>query len=306
MIALAEGVFQYFYYGEWLPNTYVLKLTGMALLPRLENGIGFALPFVKEMALPLVLASIGIFLQYRPEKLVLLLLMVAAIFYQVYIGGDAWNSWRIMAPAVPGLLLLNIVALVLAWGGLVNRLSTSSPMIALPSAITGLSAALLTVLCFAAVIVSINFRFRSETSSFTKPYRAPADKENVDTAIALNDILSKNATIGVFRAGIIPYYTDYKAIDFLGKSDTYIAHLPPDMSGAVSWFGMSSVPGHNKYDLTHSIIEAKPTYVQGLVWGRQDLTEWAKNRYVKVDYKGATLYLLKDSPDVFWNKLILP
>ncbi len=102
-IALAEGIFQYFYYGEWLPNTYVLKLTGMALLPRLENGMGFTLPFVGQMALPLVLAGIGVFLQYRPEKLVLLLLMLAAIFYQIYIGGDAWNSWRIMAPAVPGL-----------------------------------------------------------------------------------------------------------------------------------------------------------------------------------------------------------
>ena len=117
LIVLAEGIFQYFYYGEWLPNTYVLKLTGMALLPRLENGMGFTLPFVRQMALPLVLAGIGVFLQYRPEKLVLLLLLLAAIFYQIYIGGDAWNFWRIMAPAVPGVLLLNIVALVVVWRG---------------------------------------------------------------------------------------------------------------------------------------------------------------------------------------------
>ena len=128
----------------------------------------------------------------------------------------------------------------------------------------------------------------------------------MNTAIALNDLLRKNATIGVFRAGTVPYYTDFKAIDFLGKSNSYIAHLPPDMSGAVSWFGMHSVPGHNKYDLTYSIIKAKPTYVEGLVWGRQDLTAWAKNSYIKVDYDGVTLYLLKDSPDVYWNKLILP
>ncbi len=168
-----------------------------------------------------------------------------------------------------------------------------------PSAISGLSAGLLTVLCFAAVIISIDLPFQPETSHFTKPYRAPADNVSVNTAIALNDLLRKGATIGVFRAGTVPYYTDFKAIDFLGKSNSDIAHLPPDMSGAVSWFGMSSVPGHNKYDLTYSIIMAKPTYVEGLVWGRQDLTEWAENRYVKVDYDGVTLYLLTTLPMCF-------
>jgi len=155
-------------------------------------------------------------------------------------------------------------------------------------------------------VYSANSRFFGQIKLQVKPYHTPGNKTDVDTATALNDILRKDATVGVIWAGAIPYYTDYKAVDFLGKSDRYIAHLPPDMSGSVSWDGMSSVPGHNKYDLSYSIIALKPTYVQSLHWGNQDETDWAKTRYVTVDYKGLTLYFLKNSPDVLWSKLGIP
>ncbi len=69
---------------------------------------------------------------------------------------------------------------------------------------------------------------------------------------------------------------------------------------------MNSVPGHNKYDLNYSIETLQPTYVQGFVWGSQDITEWAKSRYTQVQYRGVTLFLLKDSPAVYWEKVNVP
>jgi len=66
---------------------------------------------------------------------------------------------------------------------------------------------------------------------------------------------------------------------------------------------MNSVPGHNKYDLNYSIKTLQPTYVQQLNWGTQDLTEWAKDKYVKVAFVGGSLFLLKGSPAVSWGKL---
>ncbi len=155
-------------------------------------------------------------------------------------------------------------------------------------------------------LLSANVRFLPEMLLLRKPYAVGSDQANVNTAIVLNQLTTSDATVGVYWAGSIPYFTDRKAIDFLGRSDRYIAQLPPDVSGSVAWNGMNSVPGHNKYDLNYSIKTLEPTYVQGFTWGAQDLSQWAESKYIKVEYDGLSLFLLKDSPAVIWNKINVP
>jgi hypothetical protein len=155
-------------------------------------------------------------------------------------------------------------------------------------------------------LLSANLRFLKEVIPLRRPYHVEANQRNVNTAIVLNQLTTRDATVGVFWAGTIPYFTDNKAIDFLGKSDKYIANLAPDTSGSVSWLGMNSVPGHNKYDLNYSIKTVEPTYVQGFKWGSQDLSQWAKSKYVNVKHHGVRLSLLRDSPSVFWGKIDAP
>ena len=128
----------------------------------------------------------------------------------------------------------------------------------------------------------------------------------VNTAIALNQFTSNDATVGVFWAGSIPYYTGRPAADFLGKADAYIAHLPPDFTGSISWNRMSSVPGHNKYDLNYSIKILQPTYIQGFAWGSQNLAEWVADQYVSVECGEVELLLLKNAPSVLWDELSRP
>jgi hypothetical protein len=110
--------------------------------------------------------------------------------------------------------------------------------------------------------------------------------------------------VGVIWAGTLPYYTDRLGVDFLGKSDPRVASLPADISGAVSWGGMISVPGHNKYDLDYSIVQLRPTYSQVFSWGSQTVRPWFVQNYVRVEYHGAlgtkTIFLQKDSPFVCW------
>jgi hypothetical protein len=107
--------------------------------------------------------------------------------------------------------------------------------------------------------------------------------------------------LGVFWAGIIPYYTERYAIDFWGKSDPQVARRLPDLSGKSGWNGMHSVPGHNKYDLTYSIQQLQPTYVQAFFWGQQDLTAWSRDYYVTVQYQTIDLNFRKDDPAVKWE-----
>ena len=287
---LGQTTFRYFYYGEIVPNTYTLKLVGMPLLERLRNGWGFIQPFLKETSFVLLLALIGLLLKFSRQKLYLFTLFLTSMLYQIYVGGDPWNYWRIMAPTMPFLFIL-------FFEGCADALRF------FPKLTTGPASSII-ILTFALCgLYLADSRFLREMTLSALPYDNGATHKQTDIAIAINELTDENATIGVFWAGTIPYYADRPAIDFLGKSDPYIASLPPDLSGQMSWLGMNSVPGHNKYDLNYSIKTLMPTYVQEFEVGSQNLNEWGAEHYVNVKYEGIRLYLLKDSPHVDWDKV---
>ena len=285
---LGQTAFRYFYYGEIMPNTYTLKLVGMALDERLRNGWGFILPFLKETGALLLVALAGLTLRFSWKRLYLFGFFLVSVLYQVYVGGDAWNYWRIMAPTMPLLLLLFSFACF----EIVERFSQTGW-------IRNFALAALSI--FALYVADA--RFVREFLLLDLPYQNNYAQAHVEAAIAINDLTKEDATIGVFWGGTLPYYVDRTAIDFLGKSDKYIASLPPDVSGQSAGFGMNSMPGHNKYDLTYSIQKLLPTYVEEFDWGTQKLSGWAEEYYVRVKYNDAKLYLLKGSPDIDWDKV---
>jgi hypothetical protein len=207
-----------------------------------------------------------------------------------------------MSPTMPLMIVLFVVAVVT----LLSRQTSKEYLIRTPMFLKkhekedGILLLMLTGLLLA------NAHFVPELFFVQKPYQAQDNQYFVNTALVIDQLTTRDASVGVLWAGSIPYYTGRKAIDFLGKSDRYIANLPPDMSGKISWDGMNSVPGHNKYDLNYSIKILRPTYVQRFAWGSQDLSQWAQTRYVEVEYSGMTVFLLKDSPAVIWNKINTP
>jgi arabinofuranosyltransferase len=291
LFALGQAAFRYGYYADWLPNTYSLKLVGIPLYERLKNGLRFIKSFFFETGLLLLVVVIASFFRPRKEKFYLVSFVFIAIAYQIYVGGEPWDYWRIMSPTMSFLLIAFIqyvleisAALIARWG---------------PSART--AAAILTIMVVG--FIPVNFRFSREILLVDSPYQSRDNWKNIDIALAINAVTAPDATLGLFWAGTIPYYADRKAIDFLGKSDRHIASLPPDLSATPRWDGMTSVPGHNKYDLNYSIKTLRPTFVQGFKWGSQDLSDWAKEYYVSVKYKGVWLNLLKDSPSVYWARV---
>jgi hypothetical protein len=75
-------------------------------------------------------------------------------------------------------------------------------------------------------------------------------------ALALERFTTPDATVGVFAAGTVPYYSGRPAIDFLGKMEPRIARLAPDLKdywspGVVLQPSRTTPkivrPGHNKY-----------------------------------------------------------
>ena len=290
---LAQTGFRIIYYGQLLPNTYTLKLTRFPLSVRLIGGVNFTLPFVEQTAFALLLAALAVLLNFKPVRLLLFTFIIAAMAYQIYVGGDPWDSWRMLAPAMPAVFILGITACA----DLASRASwLASHKYA--------SFALISMLSVASLFLT-DLPFFPDVFVRAPTSAAIANHINTNTAIAIDSMTTPAATVGVIWAGTLPYYVDRRAIDFLGKSDSYIAHLNADVSGAVSWGGMRSVPGHNKYDLDYSIVELQPTYIQGFAWGDQTVKPWVTQNYVRVEYHGVqgmkTLFLRKDSPEVCWQ-----
>lgn len=312
MFFLILGVFVFIqeiiritYYGNLMPNTYTLKVTGLPIDIRLQNGWMFILHYLKANWHWLIIFIFSIGFNWKNSVIKMIGgAFFIAIFYQVWVGGDPWTLGRMMAPMTP-----------LAFAVIVYTLSTIAAMIRLDRQKT-MSASFhqITVCLLVLLLVfSINWKYKDSVLART-PYNLYM-REQINTAIALRAVTEPSATIGVFWAGVLPYYSDLRAIDFLGKSDPVIALTDPVVADTPDEIGMNSIPGHNKYDLEYSIITLKPTYIEEYRWGKTDIVAWVQDHYVHATrgytiYNGQSqervnikLFLLKDSPDVEWNEI---
>lgn len=293
-------IFQKAYYGDLLPNTYTLKLTGRDLLPRVADGYTFSRPWLDEVALILVLALLDLVFAFHPRKLLLAAMVAASLAYEVYVGGDPWRYWRIMAPTVP----LAAVLAVHSLAGMARALSASPAWNAYFARRPLLPAAqALMVLAALLMMRKADAVFWKEVRFVNRPYSAESNGIGVSLALALDTLTTPDATIGLVWAGTTPYYSGRKSVDFLGKCDRRVARLPPDESGAVGWGYLRSVAGHNKYDLDWSIKTLRPDFVSNLEYGRHDVSDWAAGKYAEVEFRGLTLILAMDSPRVRWDRL---
>jgi len=365
---ILQTVFRVFYYGSWVPLTYTLKATGMPMAARLQNGLGFTLPFLGEARWAFLLAGVGAVLGISRRKTLLVLPPLILTVYQIAIGGDAWPYWRLVAPGIPYLILLALAGIdrgsamlvpvalgaatrvranvtkmlhstragtlrlppltllaALAGAGLVlagvfaDYVRPGSPGFGLAQLYLVVGGSLLGLIAIAArrvpaahlaafcttvlLFLSLNGPFLREAFFLDLPYKADANRSHVNVALSINQFTTEEASVGVIQAGIIPYYTSRYAVDFLGKNDPYIAGLSADLSGSVGWSGMTSVPGHNKYDLEYSIHQRLPTYVEDFSWGSQDLSYVFQELYVEISLPGPDPAFRRGDPSVRWEAI---
>ena len=303
-------LFQHSYYGEWLPNTYTLKVEGFPLGLRLYQGFMFILVYLQGTIFMFVFIFADLISGANKKKALFMLCCLAIVLYQVYVGGDAWALWRITCPIMPLLFILFVSAIT-------SDVDTAAGQKqVLPAAAVGsrladtlrreVSTRDLILLLLLVGPVLANALFMDNILLSKKPYFHHFQKRYVDTALAMNELTRDNADVGVVAAGTISYYTDSRAsIDFLGKSDRHIARLKPDISGLYGYetTGAISRPGHNKFDLEYSIKKLKPTSMESFARGGKHLDEYIFGNYAIIDYHGTSVWLKADSPDVLWDKV---
>lgn len=305
---LGQTVFRLAYYGDLLPNTYYLKMTGYPALLRIGRGLLVLLQFIWRFNWLLFLLPITL-LFYRRERAVLLLFLVflGQVAYSVYVGGDAWEhkggSNRYFSIVMPIFFLLFTDAAHLLIKTLAARIGVEANR---ARTISNVGIALFSF----ASMVNMNFLLGDVKDLerwllLRQPMFVEASKENVRIALDLKEITRPQATIAVVAAGSIPYFADRPAIDLLGKVDRKIAREAAHVSASI--YGMRQFrPGHIKYDYDYSIGELKPDVV-AQIFEDKEVARAYLNKYYTIGGAGGSLtYSLRTgSKNILWDRVVL-
>ena len=103
LMPMVHVLWRRWYYGDWLPNTYYLKVYGIDGLYRL--GFGYVRYFVHNYGVGLLLVGFGAFLAAQRRWWLLLIGVAGSMAYSVMIGGDIFGYSRFLAhevPVIPG------------------------------------------------------------------------------------------------------------------------------------------------------------------------------------------------------------
>ena len=225
--AALHFVFRRMYYGDWLPNTYYLKVYGVEALHL--RGWFYARSFLLSYLLLLTMAAGSAIAIMRRDRrgMVLFVMVLSTVGYVILTGGDMFAYFRFFAHVMPIVFVFAILGVVTLARGRVAQ---------------GAWAAVLFVI----------------TIPLLDPFKrlmAHATNGDPERQIQVALIVKKNALPGsltaVYCAGLVPYFTRLPVIDMLGKSDRHIARLIP-FPGAMI--------GHGKVDPAYTLA-LKPDLV---------------------------------------------
>lgn len=299
------------YYGELLPNTYYLKVSGVSLWVRLAAGLPSVINFVLGLGLlaflvPLLLAL----LSRQPARRLVAAVVLAQVAYTVYIGGDMFDMWpganRFLCVVIPLLFCLVGLTVVEAVELLVR--GASRPVSAHTQRLLALGLG-------AAILVDANDFAKDSLAVWAlskELHLTGAARAVTQHVVLVEELTEPTASVGVTWAGIVPYYTNRPGVDLLGKSDKPIARqtleqAPVDLSKEPFW------PGHMKWDYARSIGQLQPDVITQL-WSLPvnpaylnlldvppEAAPYLKGRYVRARFGDRALLLRKDSPAIRWQ-----
>ncbi|HVH41455.1 MAG TPA: hypothetical protein VM925_03900 [Labilithrix sp.] len=220
---LAHLAFRRAYYGDWLPNTYYLKVHGLEEPYR--RGLTYARNFLLHYSVVLTLAAASALAIVRSDRrgLIQFGAVLPTLGWVVLVGGDMFVWFRFFAHVMPIVFVFAIVGLVKLTRGALGQATWASVLF----------------------LVSVPLVRPCERLVFLDTNGDPL--EQIQVAMLLKKNADPESTIAVITAGIVPYFTRMKAIDILGKSDRHIARLMPFKGAMV---------GHGKLDPAYTLSKA--------------------------------------------------
>lgn len=307
-LALRVGV-RWALYGELLPNTYVLKVSGVPRDLLLERGVAsVALLCTFGLAVPLALAVLGL----RSSAIARTCAAVVAVqlLYSVSVGGDAWEYFgfanRFAATATAPLAVAAVLGLVAVREGRVVVAQRVGAIGLLAVSLLGIVAvtrssayfgvghgdgladvarALVLVVAAAAILgartrigvvaLGATLVLAGNVVPWVEWVGDPDSASRSDTSWAdygdeLRDATPPDTVIAAAAIGNLGYFSDRPIADLLGKVDPEIAHGDPRLD---RWL----IPGHSKWDLEHTVDVAQPDVVAQLFAAEDADIEWLES-----------------------------
>jgi hypothetical protein len=293
-----QTVFRLWYYGMPLPNTYYLKMTGVPASYRIARGLFVLGQTLWQMnwaviALPLTV----LFFRRDHETLLLTALYAGQMAYSIYVGGDAWEhkggANRYLATTISAFMILAAYGLWLIKDAIWQRIGGRAP---------GWLANAVLLTCAGLAVLSANEflgqDFVKKLFLIKKPLFVEASEDYVKIALALDKITTPQTTVALVSAGNIPYFSNFIAIDLLGKSDPVIARTPMHIAGGYEDFR----PGHNKWDYDYSIGVLQPDLVIQLWEADASVDALLVNKYVVIIVDGYEFTARRNSPNILWDQ----
>ncbi|MFH1049827.1 MAG: hypothetical protein V1779_02725 [bacterium] len=286
-----------YYFGEWLPNTYYLKMTGFPFFLRIYKGFYVFVKFVLYMT-PFVFALPFWFYFKTKNNLLLLPISIFSIMilYSIYIGGDSWEWWlpanRFISTTMPVFIVLSILFL--------------RYLIALKAEKFGKPKQQLIFVCLSIVVfLAINFNsfeYLKGELLLEKTFTEKDNRKQTLLALESKKILKEDAVATVVMAGTIPYFLERRCIDLLGKNDKTIARMQVSFNKYRSYIVYN--PGHEKWNYTYSIGKLKPDAVLQLWNNPISALPYLSEDYKAIKLAGFQVFLKKDSKKILWEKVI--
>ena len=303
---IVQTAFRMWYYGEALPNSYFVKLTGYPVLLRWTRGLYVTLVFIWRSNFLLFALPLAAIIAMRSRVLGLLgFVLGVQLLYSIYVGGDAWESWgganRYVCVAMPVFFVLLSASLGEA-GSFVRRAAEklSPDRAAALLDRHGRKAVYLVVL-----LVLLNFNAIYGPSALTEwlllkpPLHVDDNAKMVERALAVRRFTNHMASIAVVWDGAIPYFADRYAVSILGKNDARVGRLPMrKVQGPAKL--VAFYPGHLKWDYAYSLGELKPDVIVQ-VWQQPDEAEQYMSDYVSVRLYGYLFHVRENSQNVRWD-----
>lgn len=220
--------FRHSYYGDWLPNTYFLKVYG--LTDKHQRGFEYAKNFTTVYGVLITISiTAGLSVARRDRRgLAVAILIGANLAYVVMVGSDMFMGFRFFSHLMPVMFAFAGAGVDLLGRGLVGRIA------------------------IAAVIVTVSVPPLPKPFARLLVMDTNGDQQKqIQVAAMINKNALPTSSMAVLCAGIVPYMTRRPALDMLGKSDKHIARLMP-FPGSMS--------GHGKVDADY-MVARRPDFI---------------------------------------------
>ncbi len=294
---VAQLIFRLGYYGEWVPNTALVKVSpswgrfvkGGSYVMRGYFALGPVFLLGGLFSLQLLLQR-----RNRAARARTVLLSAGLVVWSLYIavmGGDIFPGWRHMLPPIV------LLALVLAEG---VRLNVRYFGDAVPTVVVPLAAAVMLGLSFYLQTTDAqNRRVRGETWEW----------DGQVVGLMLRDGFGDSQPLlAVNCAGCLPYWSELPCLDMLGLNDYYLPRHPPKEFGQ-GW--LAHELGDGRY-----VLDCRPDLIvlggpngrrTAFFLGEKQMLRQPEffERYALVTFEGRTPYtfrsliwLRKESPKI--------